>query len=394
MLKLGSTLLLIAAILLPLSGCDEDEAPKPSVSRLYASESCGVAPMRVAFRAEATGGELFDDPTGGNSWLKLSWDFGDGTVIEDGESIAYHRYETSDEYLVTVTVEDARGERFQRSLTVTVNPDSLLVTPFAVAGNDTLGEEFSVTACQPLLLGFQVETCGFDPRTDSYDRFVSRWTVDGQPLARPDQPLIFVPQEGGDRQDQDPAHLIDLAVEDPGQMIVRHATLRVADVRFEAQDEAHLSLSADWALSNHPDDDGTETLALSELPPADLFPPNGNGVTYTYTIRARNDGPAPAYNLAVDGSLPALSVYPNAILEEAIVSGGDLSYDAATKQWAWDIPLLEADTEMTLDITFRNSRRPPPNGAWPTVLSFPATMTRYPCDPSPEAPSVEARLTR
>ena len=51
-------------------GCGEDD-PKPVITRLFASTECGVAPLRVDFRADATGGANLPDPTGGNNWLKM-----------------------------------------------------------------------------------------------------------------------------------------------------------------------------------------------------------------------------------------------------------------------------------------------------------------------------------
>ena len=97
-----------------LPGCSEDDA-KPQITRLYASEGCGVAPLRVEFRGDASAGAPLDDPTGSNNWLSFTWNFGDGTVLSDATSVAYHEYQEPGTYTVTLTAEDNDGEKASRT---------------------------------------------------------------------------------------------------------------------------------------------------------------------------------------------------------------------------------------------------------------------------------------
>ena len=73
MRKLSLTLLMAALTIIVMIGCGTED-PKPSITRLYASATCGVAPLRVDFRADATGGANLPEPTGGNNWLRMRWD--------------------------------------------------------------------------------------------------------------------------------------------------------------------------------------------------------------------------------------------------------------------------------------------------------------------------------
>jgi PKD repeat protein len=349
MRKLGLIALLAALTALAVIGCSEDD-PKPAIARLVASESCGVAPLRVDFRADATGGVPLSDPTGSNNWLKLIWDFGDGTVIDGGASVAYHEYAEPGTYEITVTAEDDDGERASRSLEVVVQPDSLTIEAYSLSVQD--GEPATeIAACIPMEFGITAETCGFDPVTSSYERFVFRWSVDDSVYTSPTPRHSFAPDELGERT-------VQVRVVDPTRDVVRRDTLQVTATPSAGAD---VSVTADWTAT-----DPAATAALLQRDIAE-FPDR-----LTYTIRVQNDGPEDAYNLSAAGNV---SFSPRIFFETSEVSSGSFAYDASTKLWSWDIPRVPAGGEATLEVGFYIEVTPAGQ-----IYSFPATLDPYPCD--------------
>ena len=134
-------------------GCGDDEASKPVVTRLHVSEACGVAPLLVDFRGDAAGGEPLSDPSGTNNWLKFTWDFGDGTVIDNGTSIAYHQYDSAGVYTATLFAEDDAGERSSRSVVIDVRADSLAISAFSRVGDLVVDV---VKTCEPVTFDITV----------------------------------------------------------------------------------------------------------------------------------------------------------------------------------------------------------------------------------------------
>lgn len=109
-------LLLIAGIM--ISGCSTEENRVPAFSRIDTSTDCGVAPLTVQFNAYATGGNLLDSPTGGNTYLNIDWNFQDGNTGHG--SVVSHIFTDPGTYIVGVTVTDADGdgETWYREITV------------------------------------------------------------------------------------------------------------------------------------------------------------------------------------------------------------------------------------------------------------------------------------
>jgi PKD repeat protein len=143
-----------AALLLALPGCEQDT--KPRITRLTATPSCDeityhtevkIDPedgsvvsidtltfdrngqtyskwLEVRFFGRASGGNELSDPTGANSPLKWTWEFGDGESVTDVVGPT-HKYvepppDGSDSYTVTLTVEDDDGDKHTRTLDVFV----------------------------------------------------------------------------------------------------------------------------------------------------------------------------------------------------------------------------------------------------------------------------------
>ncbi len=359
MRKLGLIALLAALTALVAIGCGEDD-PKPAISRLFVSESCGVAPLRVDFRADATGGTPLGDPTGGNNWLTMRWDFGDGTVIEDGAAVAYHRYEEPGVYTVTVTAEDDEGESASRSREVVVQADSLSIEAYGLLEDQPTS---TIAACEPLQLGITAETCGFDPVTDSYERFVFRWRVGDSVYTSPFPRHSFAPDQLGDQ-------VVTLVLEDPTRSITRRDTVAVTVVESPGVD---VSLAADWLQSPQPSE--TETLER-DVP---SFPD-----TLTYTIRVINDGPATAYNLEVTGDLPA---YNRLLFLRADTESGQLAYDSTQRLWVWDVPQVNAGEEQVVHVSFYVE-----TASQGASYGFPTVLTPYACDPDDDDLAVEPVL--
>jgi PKD repeat protein len=364
MRKLGLIAILAAMTALLAMGCGEDD-PKPVVSRLYANETCGVAPLTVQFRGDAAGGTPGSDPTGGNNWLTMSWDFGDGTVENDGASVAYHRYTMPDTYTVTLTVEDDNGDQASRSVDIVILPDSLTIDAFAMLGDQPAS---LVETCQPVQLGITAETCGFDPIEDSYERFVFRWDVGGVIYDGPNPEFAFGAADIGEQ-------VIYLQLEDPTRSVTRLDTLSLEVIESEGAD---LAISADWLLSPQ----GTESATLERDVPS--WPD-----TLTFSVHLTNAGPAAAYDLHVDGNWPTYNRITyiehattdgtsNVVLNTDQVSGIVLLTD-----WDWYLEELPAGAEATLDMTFLIQ-----TGGAGQSWQFPVTMDGYDCDLTPGANSV------
>ena len=364
MRKLGLIAILAAMTALLAMGCGEDD-PKPVVSRLYANETCGVAPLTVEFRGDASGGAPASDPTGGNNWLTMRWDFGDGTVVEDGASVAYHRYTEPDTYTVTLTVEDDNGDQASRSIDVVIQPDSLTIDAYALRGDEPATV---VETCQPVRLGITAETCGFDPVEDSYERFVFRWNVGGTIYDGPNPELAFGSADIGEQ-------VIYLRVEDPTRTVTRLDTLSLEVTESAGAD---LAISADWLLSPQ----GTESATLERDVPS--WPD-----TLTFSVHLTNAGPAAAYDLHVDGNWPTYNRInyvehattagtSNVVLNTDPVSGIVLLTD-----WDWYLDELPAGADARLDMTFLIQ-----TGGANQFWEFPVTMDAYDCDLTPNGNTV------
>jgi PKD repeat protein len=359
MRKLGLIALLVTLTALLAVGCGDDE-PKPSVSRLFASETCGVAPLRVDFRADAAGGTPMGDPTGTNNWLSMSWDFGDGTVIDDGASVAYHEYQDPGIYDVTVTVEDDEGERASRTRTVVVQADSLTIDAYALLNDEPFETVF---ACEPVELGITAETCGFDPVADSYERFVFHWEAGDSVYTSPTPRHSFSSEELGTQQ-------VAVTVEDPTRSVTRRDTVTV---EVAPSPGVELSLATDWQNNPGQPSEGPVLDRVTEEFPDYM----------TYSVRVVNDGPADAYNLQVTGDLP---IYNRLLFDSAAPDTGTVTYDQGDKQWTWQVPQVLAGEEAVLDVTFYVEI-----ASVGASYDFPSVMAPFPCDPTDD--DLEATAT-
>lgn len=115
--------------LLAQAGCSEDTSPR--ISKFSATPTCGILEdisqpgggtdryMEVQFFGRASGGNELDDPTGANSALEWTWDFGDGTIARDVVQ-PVHRYRSAGAYTINVSVKDKDGDEDTASLEVIV----------------------------------------------------------------------------------------------------------------------------------------------------------------------------------------------------------------------------------------------------------------------------------
>lgn len=329
-------------------GCSDDAA-KPRITQLHTSESCGVAPLRVDFRGDATAGEPLDEPTGSNNWLEFTWDFGDGTVINDGTAVAYHEYVAPGTYTVTLTAKDKNGDQASRSAMIVVRDDSLTVDAFALLNDEPAT---TVPTCAPLDMGITAESCDFDPVVDSYERFVFAWEVAGASYSEPFPVHFFDDSQIGEQQ-------VTLRLQDPARSITRLDTIPVTVVASEGAD---LSLGTDWLLSPQ----GTEDATLLRDVPA-------FNDTLTYTIRLRNDGPDIAYQVEVLGEIDGNN---RVFFASEVAATGSFAYDEDDKEWVWLVAQVAAGEETTLDVTFFLEQGLPGDD-----YEFPAAITPYACDP-------------
>ncbi len=168
-------LMLTAAGAVILVGCSEKNKI-PYFTRLHADNYCGVAPFLVEFTATATGGDPFDQPTGGNSYLETFWDFGDGVTAE-GSSIAYHTYSQPGLYEVTVLAKDRDGDESDPpgKIFIEVRDDSLTIDALALIDAESATV---VPTCDPVQFTVLADACGFDTDTGDYFRFLYFWEFD------------------------------------------------------------------------------------------------------------------------------------------------------------------------------------------------------------------------
>lgn len=162
------------AVAIALTGCEEDL--KPKITKLTATPRCDVirtvteikydpndssiveidtlgAWLEVRFFGRATSGNEFSEPTGANSPLEWTWNFGDGGTASNVVG-PVHRYMAPGEYTVTLTVKDDTGDEDAANVTVlvgqayadldimqiAVKPDPYL-TFRTVAGSTTVAQD-------------------------------------------------------------------------------------------------------------------------------------------------------------------------------------------------------------------------------------------------------------
>jgi PKD repeat protein len=132
--------LAVIALLFALPGCEEDT--KPKITRLEATPECdemktvtrvnldpidssivsidtlGVW-MEVTFFARAASGNELSEPTGANSPLEWTWNFGDGSTAKNVVGPT-HRYTQAGEYTVRLSVKDDDGDEDTASMLIRV----------------------------------------------------------------------------------------------------------------------------------------------------------------------------------------------------------------------------------------------------------------------------------
>ena len=323
MRKLGLILLMAALAITLVIGCTEED-PKPKITRLTASAVCGVVPMRVDFRADATGGTPFAEPTGVNNWLQMIWDFGDGTVIENGTSIAYHFYTEPDTYTVTVTGVDESGFQSSRDIKIVALQDSLANQPFTIVGEDTTDQAMP---CRPMEFGVRSYLCFFDSEDGNYDDFVMRWEI-GDSVYTGNQPEhTFMPVDVGQP-------LVRLILEDPARSITQRDTIFVEVYATSGLD---LAASTDWLLS--PPQGAAQDTIFRDI---ESFPDQ-----LIYTLTLANDGPDDAYHPEFFGELPSQVEYVG-----VEINAGEFEYTIDGRDWVLTTPFLAAGDEITMDFEF------------------------------------------
>lgn len=350
--KLGVCLFLAVLLAVVVYGCGKSSNEKPAVARLLLTTECGVAPLAVQMRADGTGGQRVTDPTGGNSFLHIRWDFGDGHGESDGTSVAYHTYTEPDTYTVTVTVEDDNGATATRSASLVVLADTLEVTPYSLVDGmpATVAE-----ACQSVTFGIKVKACDFDPETGFYERFIYRWTMDdanNTVFTGPRPVFAYRPTDTGD-------HVVHLKMVDPGLSLTRHFDIPISVV----------------------DSPGTELSVFSQwlgLAPGDtLLEPNpSHPDTFTYAVGVVCAGPASGYNLKVHGSLP--SDFRWALLG-ASSTQGDVAVNTTNRVWDLTIPSLAAGDTARVDVTVSLTSL----SFVGFYYNFTSTLQSYACEGSP-----------
>ncbi len=357
MKKLGVILFLAGLAAVMAAGCG-DEDSKPVVTRLLASESCGVAPLAVEFRADASGGQPADEPTGGNSFLKMRWDFGDGTVVTDGASVAFHTYAAPDTYVVTVTAEDNDGNVSPpRTQPIVVVGDTLAVTAYSTVNGELTDV---VNPCQPISFFIRASGCDFDAETGYYERFLYTWTFE-QPggtvvYTGPRPTHSFPPSASG-------VFDVQLRLEDTALALTRRVTLPVT---VTAGVGTEIALTADWL--NNPEVSPTILVPVTSLPD-----------TFLYSLDLTCSGPDPGFGVKVNGRLPVNNQF---IFVSAVPpTGDDLAYSEVdslgllVRTFVWSVPeIAPGETRSTVVKMYL------PIAQVGSVQTFWHGIQTYPCD--------------
>lgn len=353
MRKLGPILLLALVVALLAAGCTDDPA-KPEIRRIHAMETCGVAPLRVEFRVDATGGAPRSDATGGNNWLITTWDLGDGTVVENADAVIYHTFYTPDLYTVVCTVEDDNGDQAVDSVAVWVRADSLTIEVFALLDGEEVSE---VETCRPFELGLRGQACDFDSEEDSSERFVFFWQVQDSVYTGPSPRHTFHPDilDGLDESEQ----LVYLTLLDPATLTTRRDTIALNVVASAGVD---LRLSSGW--SNTPLQATDSDSLVRDIV---VFPD-----TLVYTVSVENIGQTVGYNVSIAGEIPNND---RLFLTDHVSTAGSFSFDEGANEWLWRIPDLPVGASESVDVHLvleTASKR--------DDLYFPAALLDYWCD--------------
>jgi hypothetical protein len=366
MKKLGVILLLLGLATVLAVGCSNNDT-KPVVTRLITSESCGVAPLAVEFRADASGGQPAGQPTGGNSFLKIRWDFGDGTSQSDGASVAFHTYAEPDTYLVSVTAEDDGGNvspPFTRPIIVL--GDTLAVSAYTIVNSQLTAD---VRPCQPISFMVRAHGCDFDPESGYYERFLYTWTIEqpgGTVVYHGPRPShSFPPTAEG-------TYNVQLRLEDTGLALTRRLTI---PVNVLSSAGTGLSLAGDW-LDNA---EVSPTIQVTVTQPD----------TFTYSLSVACAGPEPGYLVRVRGKLPITNDI--VVLSSHAQAGDDFNYSSvdsaefAVRSFEWTIPEIAPGETHAAEIKIEVSHLAQGQDFWNRILT-------YPCDGDSTDNRVQVRM--
>lgn len=337
-------LLVTAAGAAIVAGCSEDNKV-PYFTRLHADNYCGVAPLLVEMTAVATGGDPFEQPTGGNSYLEMSWDFGDGSSTE-GSSIVYHTYDLPGIYKVTVIAKDKDGDTSDPTgeMFIEVRDDSLTINAFA----QIAGEEITTaTTCEDILFNVLASACGFDTETGDYFRFLYTWEMDdeAETVYFGRNPIHAYAQTDTGQ------HNIKLTLVDPSRSITREDIVTLNVVQAEADLEVRKTVD-------------------NENPSRDDV--------ITYQVVLLNNGPADCGTIQVTDRIPAFLT-----LVSADPSKGTYDPDSGI----WDIGNLRSGNNVRLFL----SAAVDTNGISRTNTAQVSRTNR--CDPNSGNDSDQARIT-
>lgn len=374
------TLLLTVLTVLFVVGCSEDPV-KPRITRMYANETCGVAPLAVSFRVDATGGVAEDQPTGSNNWLTIEWDFGDGSGANANTAVAYHVYEDPGFYTVICKVTDADGESDLDSLHVEARSDTLTIAMLGRIDGEPITE---VEVCRPFQLDITGSACGFDAETGNQDRFVFNWTVGDSTYAGVGPYHTFHPSV---LDDDDAVEEMSVEIFDPVLDIHRSSSTTLTAL---PSDGADLSVEVDWSNSAlEPTAEDTLVRAVSQFP--DVI---------TYTVTLHNDGLASGYNIRIDGELPTEDAEGQSDIRMVHLDGdagagtyqyyppsdsdGDGSIDTDAF-WTWFLPEIPAGASASLDVRVMFEAADKFD-----LYSFPLSIQEYWCDASADDNDAEA----
>ncbi len=343
MRKLGLCLFLAALTAVVFVGCSEDNKI-PYFTLLHASSECGVAPLTIEFKASATGGNPFYHPTGCNNWLEITCDFDDGEATAAG-SIVYHTFNEPGLYHVVVQAKDKDGDLSDPDgeYFIDVREDTLAIQAAALLDTTVVTEAFT---CEEIQFNVVANSCGFDPETGDYFRFIYNWDMDDDDgtIHTGRSPLHTY---GFDEAGQ---HTVVLRLVDPSKSTTRIDTVRIDIISGES--DLEVTKSVDNATPNEAE-------------------------TINYRILVANNGPDDCYGIAIRDILPSRVTY---------VSDNPSKGDYDPESGIWEIGRLLTGRDVVLTITANVDA----GTSGTTITNRAAVYASSRCDLNPDNDSSDA----
>jgi PKD repeat protein len=298
-------LTLAVTIVALFAGCAENTVPQ--ITQLAAEPDCDIITphddgdyLEVRFFARASGGNIKSDPTGANSPLDWSWDFGDGSGAGNIVN-PVHRYTAAGEYEIVLTVKDDDGDSDQRKISVVVGASYGDLDILAVSAEKLGDSRISFTRVDSLsqFTGWEADFAGHIatpcPVGGLFQTYFWRWTFnDGTFAEHIGEPTHVFPPTAEDYQ-------VYLSVTENNTLVARADTVSASYPAGSRLSNTAFILLPDDSLTLRMD--GLLTEGLNQLDISFSWPDSFQiSATAAATTDVQNEG----FILTQDNSVPGL----------------------------------------------------------------------------------------